>query len=82
MTLDGLVPWKKRMDSFQDNDHVSGMGDQVDTFDDMESPGLSGSPTEVKFIQKDETNAKAMNHMGFRWWEKKKDRTFIEWPTK
>jgi hypothetical protein len=66
--MDGLVPWKKRRDKFQDSDNVSGMGDQVDCFDDMESPGLTGSPTEVKFIMKDETNAEAMKHLKLKWW--------------
>jgi hypothetical protein len=67
--LQGLVSWKQRRDNFQNSDNVSGMGDQVDCFEDMESPSLTGSPIEVKFIMKDETNAdafKALKHK--KWW--------------
>jgi hypothetical protein len=66
--MDTLVKWKKRRDKFQDSDNVSGMGDQVDEFDEQGSVGLTGSPTEVKFIQKDETNAEAMKHLKLKWW--------------
>lgn len=67
--LVGMVPWRKRRDSFQNSDNVSGMGDQVDCFEDMEEPGLTGSPTEIKFITKDETNASAFRALKLKkWW--------------
>lgn len=67
--MESLVSWKKRRDKFQDSDNFSGMGDQVNCFEDMESPSLTGSPKEVKFIQKDETNATAMKMMRMKsWW--------------
>jgi len=67
--LQGLVPWKQRRDMFQNNDNVSGMGDQVDGFQDMEDASLTGSPTEVKFIMKDETNADAFRALKHKkWW--------------
>ena len=65
--MDSLVRWKKRRDRFQDSDRVEGMGDNVGDFDDMERPSLTGSPTEVKFISKDETNATAMRRLKIRW---------------
>ena len=65
--METLVPWKKRRDKFQDSDNVSGMGDQIDSFEEREDPSLTGSPTEVKFIQKDETNAEAMRHLKLKW---------------
>jgi hypothetical protein len=65
--MHSLVRWKRRRDRFQDSDNVSGMGDQVDCFEDMESPSLTGSPMSVKFIQKDETNAEAMKKFKIKW---------------
>ena len=69
--MDTLAPWKMRRDRFQEGDNVSGMGDNVDCFEDREEPGLTGSPKEVKFIQKDETNATAMRHLKIQWWKKR-----------
>jgi len=66
--LIGLTPWKKRRDKFQNNDNVNNNLDQVDCFAEMESPGLTGSPTSVKFIKKDETNAQSMKDMHMRMW--------------
>jgi hypothetical protein len=34
--LEGLVSWKQRRDEFQNSDNVSGMGDRVEGFQDME----------------------------------------------
>ena len=67
--LKGMVNWKHRRDNFQNSDNVKVNGDQIDCFEDVESPGLTGSPTEVKFIQKDETNADACRIMKIRWWK-------------
>lgn len=67
-----LVPWKKRADKFRDNDNVSGMGDQVGDFDEQGYARLTGSPKQVGFIRRDETNASAMRAMGGGWWRKRK----------
>jgi hypothetical protein len=76
--MNSLVPWKKRRDRFQEGDNVSGCGDQVDQFDDMESPGLTGSLTTVKFIMKDETNAEAMKAFKSQWWQQKPNTKHIK----
>ena len=68
--MDTLVYWKKRRDKFQDSDNVTSMGDQVEGFADIESPSLTGSPMDVKFIMKDETNASAMKHLNIKPWFK------------
>jgi len=69
MGMDTLVGWKRRRDLFQSSDNVSGMGDQVDCFEDMENPDLVGNPMDVKFIMKDETNAEVMRHLKIKpWW--------------
>ena len=69
--LPSLVPWKHRWDRLQDNDNVSGSSDQVGDFDEQGYTSLTGSPKEVGFIRKDETNAEAMHHLGFKWWQKR-----------
>lgn len=66
--MHSLVPWKKRRDKLQDNDNVSGCGDQVQDFDEQGYTSLTGSPKSVKFIMKDETNAESMTLMGIKWW--------------
>lgn len=66
--MNSLIKWKKRRDRFQCSDNVSGMGDQVEEFDDMESPCLTGSPKEVKFIMKDETNAETKRKLKLKSW--------------
>ena len=65
--MESLVKWKRRRDLFQESDNVQSCGDQVDCFEDMESPSLTGSPMNVKFIQKDETNAEAMKKFKIKW---------------
>lgn len=67
----GLVPWKKRRDLFQENDNVSGMGDQVSEFSERESPSLTGSPKFVTFMRKDETHANSLRTLnnGRGWWD-------------
>jgi hypothetical protein len=66
--LRGLVSWKRRRDMFQNSDNVSGMGDQIEGLQDIEDASLTGSPTQVKFIMKDETNAEAMKALKLKWW--------------
>lgn len=66
--LDSLISWKTRPDKFQDNDNVSGMGDQVDDFSEQGFVKLTGSPKGVSLIMKDETNAKAMKALKFKRW--------------
>ena len=61
--MEYLTSWKKRKDKHQESDNVKGMGDQVEGFSNMESPGLCGSPSKVSFIGKDETNAEAMKDL-------------------
>ncbi len=48
--------WKSIPDKFQDSDIVEGMGDQINEFSEQSSPRLTGSPKNVEFIRKDETN--------------------------
>ena len=67
--LEGMVPWKRRRDMYQNSDNVQGMGDQVEGIQDMEATSLTGSPTQVKFIMKDETNAEAFRTLKLKpWW--------------
>jgi hypothetical protein len=66
--MESLVKWKRRVDIMQDSDNVLGAGDQINDFQDRESPSLTGSPTEVKFIMKDDTNAEAMKHLKMKKW--------------
>ena len=65
--MQSLVKWKKRRDCFQNSDNISGCGDQVDDFSEQGNIGLTGSPKEVKFIMKDETNAEAMKKLKIKW---------------
>jgi hypothetical protein len=44
------------------------MGDQNDSFMDCSLPGLTGSPKDVKFIRKDETNFNVARKMGSKLW--------------
>jgi len=60
--------WKFQADSFNDNDNVSGVGDQNESFMDCSLPGLTGSPIDVKFIRKDETNFEVARRMGVKIW--------------
>lgn len=76
--MDSLVPWKKRRDCFQDSDNVKGMGDQVEDDDEHGFPGLTGSPKEVKFIKRDETNAEAMKAFKSQWWQQKPNTKHIK----
>jgi len=65
--MNSLVPWKKRRDVFNNSDIVSGMGDSVESFDDVERPCLTGSSKQVKFIAKDDTNAEVVRILNSNW---------------
>jgi len=57
---------KERRDYFQDNDRTDGMGDQISEFQEDALPQLTGSPKQIRFIKKDETNFEVMKKMGFK----------------
>lgn len=61
---DSLVPWKCKRDLFDDET------DEDDS--EVRSPNLVGTLQDVQFIRRDETNATAMRHLGFKWWDKNK----------
>jgi len=74
--METLVKWKKRRDLFQESDNVSGCGYQVPEFSERESLGGGpiGSPKNVQFIMKDETQAETLRRLKgagskkLKWW--------------
>lgn len=67
--MESLVWWKKRVDKLQEGDNVCNDLDQVSDFDEQGYVDLTGSPTKVSFVMKDETNAETMKRLKFKgWW--------------
>jgi len=53
-----LVFWKQKTSKYQDDD---------DDIEGVKGPRLIDSMSEVSFINKDKTNAKAMEKLGLKW---------------
>lgn len=57
--MDSLVSWKRKQDNYRD--------EADEDNNEIRSPRLTDTKQEAKFINRDETNAKAMKEMKLKW---------------